>query len=207
VPVITTDVWHVCCHCVLHGRRNDFSVGGGKIGKKQLPVRESNSKYKILMTWIVTHFSPPCSMRSSRLPMYVMSPKIFEKVEKKLGEQDVLLAAPIILLAEHLLPCSPFSHACGVLSECARPYLTETMWLTSMNQKKPKFGAFTHRKTTTVFTESLHKSEPTIDLCKKKWGSNNTDWPHTRKVGGQVNWSPWPRASAVYDPSHQISSI
>ena len=31
----------------------------------------------------------------------------------------------------------------------------------------------------------------------KKWGSNNIDWPRTRKSGG-VNWPPLPRASAVY---------
>ena len=36
-----------------------------------------------------------------------MSPKIFEKVQKKLGEQDVLLAPPVILLGEHLLPLLP----------------------------------------------------------------------------------------------------
>ena len=39
--------------------------------------------------------------------MYVMSPKIFEKVQKKLGEKDVVLAPPIILLGEHLLPLFP----------------------------------------------------------------------------------------------------
>ena len=37
----------------------------------------------------------------------VMSLKIFEKVQKKLGEQDVLLAPPIILLGKHLLPLLP----------------------------------------------------------------------------------------------------
>ena len=41
------------------------------------------------------------------LPTYVMSPKIFEKVQKKLGEQDVRLALPVILLGEHLHPLLP----------------------------------------------------------------------------------------------------
>jgi len=40
-------------------------------------------------------FSPPCSPRSLRLPMYAMSPIIFEKVQKKIGEQDVWLAPPV----------------------------------------------------------------------------------------------------------------
>ena len=31
------------------------------------------------------------------------------------------------------------------------------------------------------------KSETTIDLCMKKWGSNNIDWPHTRESGGSVD--------------------
>ena len=41
--------------------------------------------------------------------MYVMSSKIFEKSRptEKLGEQDVLLAPPITLLGEQLLPLLP----------------------------------------------------------------------------------------------------
>jgi len=41
--------------------------------------------------------------------MYVMSSKIFEKGRptEKLGEQDVLLAPPITLLGEQLLPLLP----------------------------------------------------------------------------------------------------
>ena len=31
------------------------------------------------------------------------------------------------------------------------------------------------------------KSETTIDLCMKKWGSDNIDWPHTRESGGSVD--------------------
>jgi len=36
------------------------------------------------------------------------------------------------------------------------------------------------------------KSETTIDLCMKKWGSNNIDWPHTRESGGSFDPPPDP---------------
>jgi len=36
-------------------------------------------------TWIA--LSLPCLLRSPRLPMFVMTPKIFEKVHKKLGSR------------------------------------------------------------------------------------------------------------------------
>ena len=45
--------------------------------------------------------------------------------------------------------------------------------------------------------EKLQKSEPTIDFCMQKLGSNNIDsTPHSRKWGG-VNWPP----DSVLQPS------
>ena len=63
-------------------------------------------------------------------------------------------------------------------------------------RKTPKFGAFHAEKRPQFSLRASIKSEPTIDLCTKKWGSNNTDWPHTRESGGQL--TPWPHAFAVY---------
>ena len=41
-------------------------------------------------------------------------------------------------------------------------------------------------RTTTVTLRVSVKREPTIDLCIQKWGSNNIDWPRSRKSGGQL---------------------
>ena len=52
--------------------------------------RKWNIKLGGLCGQVVTHlncFSLPCSPRIPWLPMYVMTPKIFEKVQKKLGSR------------------------------------------------------------------------------------------------------------------------
>jgi len=49
------------------------------------------------------------------LQMYVMPPKIFEKVRKKLWEQDVWLASPIILLGALALPVPPVPVWCHTM--------------------------------------------------------------------------------------------
>lgn len=52
--------------------------------------------------------------------------------------------------------------------------------------------------------ESLHKSEPTINLCMQKWGHTMLIDPKLEKL--RVNQLPWPRASAVYGYNEVISN-
>jgi len=91
---------------------------------------------------------------------------------------------------------------CVVISQNAKiEPLSRILAYDHAYQKTMKFGAFCAEfsaKTTTVFTDSLHKKWTNNRFMHEKVGSNNIDWPYTRESGG-VNWPTWPRVSAVYD--------